>query len=170
MVLSDLLSDLVIHVKCLNNVAQQRNTYLKCNRLKFTLNRSHSAPPTNRKRFNSPWSRAVHASRSGNRVFGKYAMPPPPYPWQKLPTSRVEVFVILLNNATPRRGTRRRPAEHGWSRVRLMEGNRPVFLSDRTGGGVKSTFVLPADTFHRIRKTSLLLTYSRIHNLQVADN
>lgn len=41
--LSDLLLDLVIHVKCTNNTAQHRNTYLKCNRLKFTLNRARRA-------------------------------------------------------------------------------------------------------------------------------
>lgn len=38
--LSDLLLALVIHVKCTNNAA---NTYLKCNRLKFTLNRARRA-------------------------------------------------------------------------------------------------------------------------------
>lgn len=41
--LSDLLLALVIHVKCTNHAAQHRNTYLKCNRLKFTLNRARRA-------------------------------------------------------------------------------------------------------------------------------
>lgn len=49
---------------------------------------------------------------------------PPPFPWQKLRTSSVEMFVILLNNAAPRR----RPAEHGWNREGLAEGNKHVFF------------------------------------------
>lgn len=41
--LSYLFLALVIHVKCTNHAPQHRNTYLKCNRLKFTLNRARRA-------------------------------------------------------------------------------------------------------------------------------
>ena len=87
------------------------------------------------------------------------------------------MFVILLNNVAPRRGKQRRAAGHGWNRGGLVGGSKHVFLgfvffflSECTGEGVKSTFVLAADVFLSIRKTSLLLTYSWIHNLQVAEN
>lgn len=65
-------------------MAQHRNTYLKCNQLKFSLKlcalRSHSEPQANRKRFNSPYSRVIGASRWNNKVFEKTKVvnPPPP--------------------------------------------------------------------------------------------
>lgn len=160
-------------MKCTNNAA---NTYLKCNRLKFTLNRARRALIQARRRTgNGSTVRTVEPLMRHAWIMEYSGKPKRPHPRQKLPTSGVEVFVILLNNATPQRGKRRRPAEHGWSRAGSLEGKKPgfffgFFLSVCTGRGVKSTFVLPADTFHSIRKTSLPLTYSWIHNLQVADN
>lgn len=168
--LSDLLSDPVIHVKCRNEAAQHRNTYLKCNRLKFSLNCARSAPQANRKRFNSPYSGGADASHRNNGVVGetKEPEPPPPTLLRNSPLQLLKCLSFCLITRPPHGGN---GGAH--QSVAGAEGNKRVWLlyvSDvgRHGRGRHIHFCFAQLTrFSAFENTS---TYSWIHHFQVAIN
>lgn len=174
--LSDLLLALVIHVKCTKNAVRHRNTYLKCNRLKFTLNRARRALIQPRRRTGNgstvrtvePLMRHAWIMEYSGKPKGVSAPPPGGNsPRQEL---KCLSFYLITRPSAGKTGA----TSGARLEPRRVAGGKEAwvvfFLPACTGGGVKSTFVLPAAAFRSIRKTSLPLTYSWIHNLQVADN
>lgn len=163
-------------MKCTKNAARHRNTYLKCNRLKFTLNRARRALIQPRRRTGNgstvrtvePLMRHAWITEYSGKPKGVSAPPPGGNsPRQEL---KCLSFYLITRPLSGENGGDQRSTA-GAAQGCWREGSLGFFfLPACTGGGVKSTFVLPADAFRSIRKTSLPLTYSWIHNLQVADN